>query len=583
MLRSLNISNFVLISRLKMDFHTGLTVLTGETGSGKSIIVDALGLLLGSRSFVDSIREGEQTALIEGLFELGDKKSRAAWDLLASLGIDEDSSGEIIIRREINANGRNRIYLNDRLITGGTLRALQPFLVEIHGQGEQQSLLSRQVQLDLLDNFAGAIPLRMRVAMAYARFKESNEALLKLKQDVAEKEQLEDVLRYQLTELKRVAPIPGEDEELAAERELLTHAEKLAELSSNVYGELYEKDDSILSRLGVVKRWLQDLSSIDSRIEATLDALESAEINLTDVAETLRDHCDGIDFSPARLDAIENRLAELERLKRKYNSGLSGFPKLIESLQSRVESFEDLSEREESLKKQIELARKDYILLAKELTSHRRNAATMLEDRVTKELEQVAMQQSKFFVRVETFEESDLNGDYYSPNGCDQVEFLISANPGESPRPLARVASGGELSRIMLTLRLVGGGSGKQLPQEGTLVFDEVDAGIGGRSAEAVGRRLKDLSKTQQVLCVTHQAQLARFADHHYFVSKSLHDGRTVTSVTELNSEERVQELARMIGGSEDSAPMEAARWLLESSSRLKPSTAGSVKRGKAR
>jgi DNA repair protein RecN (Recombination protein N) len=580
MLKSINISNFAVINRLQVDFEPGLNLLTGETGSGKSIIVDALGLLLGERSSVSQIRTGERLAVVEGLFQLEGEASRQVRKVLAAAGIDRESEAGMMIRREINSSGKSRLFIDDQMATAGALRALQPFLAEIHGQGEQRSLLSAQSHLRLLDSYAGCLALRREVRDAFARWKSARETLELLGRELAERERREDLLQYQLAEIRAVAPQAGEDEALLAEKRLLTHAEKVLQLGTGAYAELYESDESVLARLAAIRRRLEELGAIDARIGPYIQMLEAGMMTLTEVAYNLRGYGETIEFSPARLAQIEDRLADLERLKRKYNRSLQGILDVQLEFSEQLSRLSDLSGQEGLQREALAAAVEDYIEKAKRLTACRKEAAPRLAQRVMEDLRHVAMEQARFIVSVETVapcpdaglrDEADERSDgpgarpFFSPDGADRIEFLLSANPGESPRPLARVASGGELSRLMLTLRTIGMGAEAEAQSTATVVFDEIDAGIGGRVAEAVGRRLKTLSATRQVLCVTHQPQIARFANFHYRVDKLVERGRTITTVKNLDREERVGELARMIGGAVDAAKTrEAARWLLE-------------------
>jgi DNA repair protein RecN (Recombination protein N) len=431
--------------------------------------------------------------------------------------------------------------------------------------------------------------LRREVGEAYAEWRSASAALEQLLRELAERERTEDLLKYQLAEIGGVAPQAGEDESLAAEKRLLTHAEKLLHLGTSAYASLYESDESVLSRLANIRRQLEELAEIDGRIRPVIQTLEAGILSLTDVADELRGYGDDVEFSPSRLARIENRLAELERLKRKYNSSLQGILEIQLELEEKLGRLSDLSERERAQRDLLNAAQAEYIDLARRLTACRQTGAPALAKRVMDDLRHVAMEQARFIVQVETSAGPSLNvgGEasegsleretseraavaesrpFFSPYGADRVEFLLSANPGEAARPLARVASGGELSRLMLTLRTIGMSEDDLAQGAGTVVFDEIDVGIGGRVAEAVGRRLRSLSRTRQVLCVTHQPQIARFADHHYVVDKSVWGGRTVTSVRSLDQEERVGELARMIGGGEADAQStrEAARWMLE-------------------
>jgi DNA repair protein RecN (Recombination protein N) len=604
MLKFLNIVNFAIISRLRVEFHAGLNLLTGETGAGKSIIVDALSLLLGTRASTEVIRTGERVSFVEGTFELTKEHSLKVQELLSGVGITLEADEDLMIRRELQAGGRSRIFINDRSVSAATLKALQPFLVEIHGQGQQQSLLNARGQLRLLDTFNGCEELLQKVSEAYMRRRGVMESLRSSMSDEIERARTLELIRYQLTELERINPQADEEELLLADKALLAQAERILELNAKAFATLYEQDESVLAQLASIKRWLQDLQAVDARVTAALEAVAAATDTLADVADELRHYRSDLDFSPARLAEIENRLAELERLKRKYGCGLDELQRVRLDLRARVNELENWTERERELRAELSAIEQEYASAAGRLSTCRRTGAPLLAQTVEADLQHVALAGARFIVQVETaradarrgersWAESDSSANaYWTPSGADRVEFLLTANVGEEARPLSRVASGGELSRLMLTLRAVAQGSSSQAhkrTQGATLVFDEIDVGIGGRVAEAVGRRLKTLAGTQQVLCVTHQPQIARFADHHYLVEKQEEAGRTVTSIREVRDEARVGELARMIGGSEDVATTrETARWLIESAAQAPKLAATStlrqrVKRGKSR
>jgi DNA repair protein RecN (Recombination protein N) len=586
MLKFLNISNVAVINRLSFELYNGLNLLTGETGAGKSIIVDALGLMLGRRGGADLIRSGERMATIEGGFELNPQQRHRVQSVLNDVAVDLISEEILLIRKEVHRTGRNRIFVNDQYVAASTLKIIQPLLLEIVGQSEQYALSSAHSHLDMLDSFAKTEDLRLKTSVAYANWRKATKALEVLKQDESERGRLSDFLQYQITEIEKVNPEVGEDQRLLDERTLLVHSERALELSAQGYYELYESDQSVLTKMGILKKSLQELSAIDGRVGIWVEFLETANATLTEVADGLRGFGNGIDFSRNRLEEIEDRLAELAQIKRKYGRELGELLALKVKLCEQLEQMQCTAERVSEIEHEIEAAKKEYIKLAGRLSDIRRKAARRLEKRVMDELGYFAMERALFIVsfgeessdKKVTSEEtqdyipgqqSEADTSFWMPSGIDHVEFLLSANPGEAPRPLIRVASGGELSRLMLALRTVCqmeadtelDGSARAAV---TLIFDEIDTGIGGKTAEAVGRRLKELSGNQQVICVTHQAQIARFADHHYAVSKRVEEGRTVTTIRTLDAEERVGELARMIGGAEDiESAREAARWML--------------------
>jgi DNA repair protein RecN (Recombination protein N) len=575
MLKSLIISNFAVIDHLRIDFLPGLNVLTGETGSGKSIIVDALSLLLGNRSSSAQIRTGKSQASIEGAFQFIKAKQEVLREVLADIGLDEVL--HLTIRREIYASGKGRSFINGKSVTAGVLKRLQPFVAEIYGQGEQRSLLSSQSHRELLDHFGKCVPLKNDVRGIFRRLKSAERELQLLVSNSIERERSIDFIEHQLAEIDAINPQSGEDDQLLAERRILVHSEKIIELGSGAYHDLYESDESVLARLTLIRRQLDELGGFVGSAEVAMESLLSGIASLSDVADALRRYGSDLEYSPARLAEVETRLAELEKLKRKYGVNLNEILKIREELAAQLSGASDSAERIDALRRELEILRQDYIEAAGRLTACRRASAPVLEQSVMAGLGDVAMGQAKFLVSIETstleddapVEQTDptniadesSGSAFFTQNGADYVEFLLSANPGESPRPLSYVASGGELSRLMLTLRAVG--QENELVE--TVVFDEVDVGIGGRVAEAVGQRLKTLAATRQVFCVTHQAQIAKFADNHFVVKKGLEGERTVTNIRKLTPEERIDELSRMIGGDEKAETTRvAAQWLLD-------------------
>jgi DNA repair protein RecN (Recombination protein N) len=576
MLKSLIISNFAVIDHLRIDFSLGLNVLTGETGSGKSIIVDALGLLMGGRSSSAQIRTGEAQASIEGIFQFIKAKQQGIQEILGEINLEENL--DLLIRREIFATGKSRTFINAKNVAAGILRKLQPFVAEIYGQGEQRSLLSAQSHRELLDHFGGCAALKNEVRRNFLSLRSAERELKLLVGDAGDRERLVDFIQHQLAEIDAIRPQSGEDDQLLAERKMLVHSERIIELGSNAYNGLYESDESVLARLTLIRRQLEELAGFVGNAGVAMDSLLSGIASLSDVADALRRYGSSVEYSPVRLSEVESRLAELEKLKRKYGRDLDGILKVRDDLAKQLSASLNSAERVDALRSELEVLRQDYIESARRLTSCRRSSAPVLEQRVMDGLGHVAMGQAKFLVSIETSaledeeeaENMDIteiadessNSKFFTQSGADYVEFLLSANPGESPRPLSYVASGGELSRLMLTLRAIN----QEDEMLETIVFDEVDVGIGGRVAEAVGQRLKTLSTARQVFCVTHQAQIAKFADHHFVVTKMVEGERTVTNIRELTQEERISELSRMIGGDEKAeTTREAAQWLLDS------------------
>ena len=556
MLQLLSISNIALIDDLRVEFDGALNLLTGETGSGKSIIVDALGVLIGGRFTSELLKSGAERGSIEGLFLLAPNPQLES--LLENSGLQ--NGDELIIRREISAGGRNKIFINNQLATQSLLRDLRPFLVDIHGQGDQQTLFDTDTHLELLDSFAGHHALRAEVAEAYEALTGLQRELATLRKDSAEKFQLVDTLQFQIAELENAQLSLGEDERLEEEGRRLSNIEKLTTLCQSSYSRIYEDDDAALARLRQTLKEIEELSEYDSGFREYLEGLESARAVLEDLSFALRDFADKLEFSPSRLATIADRLAELSRLKRKYGGAIEAALEHLAQSQDRLRQIETSDEREQQLTAELQTAQQRYLETARKLHKQRVKAAKALEKAVEQGIAEVAMESARFEVQVNgDLGSDDVNG-AAGRNGIDRVEFYFSANVGEEVKPLARVASGGAASRLMLVLKTVSNAS--EFPR--TIVFDEIDSGIGGRVSEAVGIKLKKLSETNQVLCVTHQPQIARFADNHLVVQKEAHDGRTLVNVNKLDRAGRVEEIARMLTGAEitDSARRHARELL---------------------
>lgn len=542
MLSLLKIRNIALIDELGIEFAAGLNLLTGETGSGKSIIVDSLGALTGDRVSSDIVKEGESAARIEGIFQV-----RATPELSAIFddsGVELEGSGdvEVIVRRELSLTGKNRIIVNDQLVTQAFLKKIGPFLVDIHGQGDQASLTDPSNYLEMLDAYAGLSDFREKTAVGFGKLREIRNELRSLREDEAQKLQLLDLLRFQVEELEAAKLVPGEDDALEEEKRRLNNAEKLSALSEESYLLLYENPESTVTTLDKVARKIEELSQFESGFAAFNDGLADARALLEDLAYAVRDFSGKLEFSPDRLDEIENRLAEIGRLKRKYGGTIENAIEHFEEVSSRLRNIETAELREKELEADLAAARAVFLGAAVRLHDERAKFASKMAREIEENLKAVALEKARFEVRVIGDREDD---DSFGPAGFDRVEFLFSANPGESVKPIAKVASGGELSRLMLVLRTIA--TTAELGK--TMVFDEIDTGIGGRVAEAVGLKLKQLASSQQVLCVTHQPQVASLADHHFVVSKSTENGRTRVNVRELDEHEKVEELARMLAG----------------------------------
>jgi DNA repair protein RecN (Recombination protein N) len=520
MLRYLSIEHLAVIDKVEVDFDAGFTVLTGETGAGKSILVEAVGLLLGARASSDLVRTGEQTATIQAIFD--------------------GPEGEVIVRREITAQGRSRAFVNGALATAGALRELASQLLEMHGQHEHQGLLVPDSHLDLLDTYAGHDDDRAELAALHQRVHALRTERDTLALDERQKLARVDLLTFQRDEIARVAPREGEDEDLAAERQVLANAEKLQRLSREAYEVLYDQDASVLRGLATVWRRVAELAAVDARAQPFLENRDVLGAELDELARFLRDYAEHIDTSPARLLQVDDRLGQLDRLKKKYGPGLPEVAEHADRCAAELAMLEFADVRAAEVERELGEAERAYLEAADRLSSSRQMAARQFADALVKELGQLAMGRTRFEVRFER-----LVPGAWTPRGVDSAEFFVSPNPGEDLRPLAKIASGGELSRLMLAIKTLTARTGGGM----TLIFDEVDAGIGGHTADVVGRRLQALAAEAQVLCITHLPQIAAAADTHIRITKRIRGQRTATEVERLDDRARVEELARMIAG----------------------------------
>jgi DNA repair protein RecN (Recombination protein N) len=538
MLRYLAIRRLAVIDQLELEFGPGLTVLTGETGAGKSILVGAVGLLGGGRASADLVRTGEDAATIEGMFDTSDGR-------------------EVIVRREISAQGRSRAFVDGALATSATVRDVSRDLVDLHGQHEHQILLDPAAHLDVLDAYAKLEDERATVATAFAAWRDLRNEKERLLASQREHASRAEFIQFQLSEIDRVAPKPNEDDELATTRQVLANADKLQRLCGEAYQSLYEGDHAALSTLGLVWRRVGELAAIDERFNPHVALRETIKPALEDLAYFLRSYAANIDASPARLQEVEDRLAALERLKKKHGPALNDVVEKATRLRRELDDLEHSTERTAELDKKLSAARDEYVARATVLSQRRRAAAAVFSKTLERSLGDLAMNRTRCAVQfADAVSEQE-----WTERGLEQAEFYISPNPGEELRPLARIASGGELSRIMLALKTLGS---TDAPGK-TLIFDEVDSGIGGAVADVVGNRLQTLARTFQVLCITHLPQIAAYGDAHFCISKSVKQGRTQTRVDRLTNAARQEELARMIGGSVVSATVKAsAREMLE-------------------
>jgi len=542
MLSLLKIRNIALIDELELEFASGLNLLTGETGSGKSIIVDSLGALTGERVSSDLIKEGTNQAQIEGLFTVrADQVLREAFDE-SGIELDDAEETDLIVRRELATTGKNRIFINNQLVTQAFLRKIGAFLVDIHGQGEQATLFNASTHLEMLDEFAQLDNLRNKTAEKFRKLAEIRREIESLREDEAQKLQLLDILQFQVEEIGKAALQTGEDEQLEEEKRRLNNVEKLSSLSEESYLLLYENDEATITTLEKVISRINELAEYESAFAEYGESLATAQAVLEDLAFSVRDFRNSLEFSPERLTEIENRLAEISRLKRKYGGTVESVLAHFAEASERLKNIETAELREAELNKELKAAREDYLKTARELHDKREKSAKKLEKEIEANLKAVSLEKARFEIRLTADADDDKS---FTAKGLDKVEFYFSANPGESVRPIAKVASGGELSRLMLILNT----TTKLSEASKTMVFDEIDTGIGGRVAEAVGLKLKELARTQQVLCVTHQPQVASLADHHFVVRKESVKNRTEVCVRELDAGEQIEEIARMLAG----------------------------------
>ncbi len=536
MLRFLRIRNLAVIDAAEVEFEPGFNVLTGETGAGKSILVEAVGLLLGGRASADLVRTGEDAATIEAMFETAGE--------------------ELVVRREITAQGRSRAFIDGGLATAGALKELSSRLVELHGQHEHQTLLDPATHLGVLDAYGRLDALLEPVAAAFDTWRAAGGEVDRVRRLLADREARQEIVAFQLAELDRAAlRDAGEDEDLAARRQVLASAERVERLCAESYASLYERDEAILAALGGVWRRVGELAALDPQFQPFLDARDGIKSQLEDLALFLRRYADGIEASPARLQETEARLALLERLKRKYGPALADVIARREALRGEEEALQRSDQELAARERAHADARAAYLAAAGALGRERRRVARRFGAALELLLADLAMEQTRVEVR---FGGPLVGESGWSARGVDDAEFFVSPNPGEELRPLARIVSGGELSRIMLAIKTLTATTRRGFSEAADrrpsgaapgLIFDEVDAGIGGRVADVVGRKLRALGSTFQVLCITHLPQIAASGDAHFLIEKRVDAGRTRTTIVRLDEPGRVEELARMLGG----------------------------------
>ena len=538
MLVELTVENYAVIDRLRVRFHAGLNLLTGETGSGKSLVVDALGLLLGGRASAEMIRSGEERARVAGIFEVRDSPRVRA--VLAPAGF-EPEDGELLIVREVLAGGKSRAFVASRPATIALLRELAPHLGDIHGQHEQQLLFSSETQREMLDAFAGSHKLLAEVAGSYGALRRVESELAEMERSEQAKLRLLDLWQFQRREIESLRLQAGEDSALENERRVLQNLGRILEAAGGAYAALYDSPESAATLVKLAAKKLEELGRIDRALAEIRESLKPAEIALSEASYALRDYLGGLEANPGRLEEIEARLAAIDKAKRKYGATIEDVMGYLQQVTRDIDAVEHAGERMEALGSERRKLREQYDEVAANLSERRKEAAAKLARRVEAELADLAMERAVFQIALGPADASAC--------GTDAVQFLVSPNLGEEPKAIEKIASGGEISRIALALKTCVAAPARAGGPVRTLVFDEVDAGIGGGVAEGVGRRLKKLGAANQVLCVTHLAQIACFADHHYAVEKREQKGRTVAAIEELNGPSRTREVGRMLSG----------------------------------
>ncbi len=541
MLLELRVENYAVIDSLAVEFAPGLNLLTGETGAGKSILIGALSLLLGEKAFADVVRHGAEKAVVSGVFDAAEP---AVKGILEANGVDWEG-GQIIVKREVAAGGKGRVFVNNQPATVALLRQLAPALASIHAQNENILTFDAPARLSLLDAYSGNE--LQDLAAKHAAWAGVRDHIVEFEREEQDRLRMADLWSFQKKEIEAARLQPGEDQKLETEKRVLANAEKLFSAAQAAYDALYEADESVVANLSAARKHLEELARFDPKFQEALATLDGAKAAIEDVSSTARDYADRIDASPERLAEVEDRLALLDRLKRKYGGTAD---EVIAYGDNVARSLNELENREDflrELKKQLDSAATVYLSGAQAISRKRYAAAKDLQKLVETEINQLAMK-AQFRIDVSG---SDEPGNW-TATGFDSVQYLISPNPGEPLRPVEQIASGGELSRVMLALKATVETGKKSKTSSGTqrtLVFDEIDTGIGGRAAEAVGRKLKTLARANQVLCITHLPQIASFADHHYLIEKREVSGRARTLVRALDAGQRTEEIARMLSG----------------------------------
>lgn len=564
MLAELTIIDFAIIDKLQLSIAAGFNVLTGETGAGKSIVIDAVGLLLGGRAGVEMIRAGSERALIEGVFQLNSGGHEAIRSMLQTNELlDEDNPDTLIISREIRSGGRSSCRVNGRVVPLGMLKDVGELLVDIHGQSEHLSLLRPREHVNLLDRYANTWDMRQKFSHLVAQLRDVRKELNELVKSEAELARRADILKFQINEIKSAKLKAGEEEDLITLRTRLANAESLAALAEDAYASLYEgvgETPAALDALAQAQKALTGLAKIDPKFQEHVNTIDTAVVQIDDLARDVKNYRDAIEYSPKRLEVVEERLDLIKRLKRKYGVTIDDVASFADRATKELDGIEHSGERIEELRKQEDRWLREIGQVGKDLSAARNAAAEQLSNAIESELNDLRMSGAHFGVDLKW--EPDANGAFveggdrfaFDATGLDRVEFLVAPNVGEGLKPLVKIASGGETARLMLALKTVL----SRADQTPTLIFDEIDQGIGGRVGATVGQKLWGLSHHHQVLCITHLPQLAGYADTHFKVEKSIDGERTLTHITMLDGAARIEELAQMLGASGEGATLSA-------------------------
>lgn len=517
MLKGLNVENFAIIDNISLKFEDGLNVFTGETGAGKTIIIEALSLVLGERADASLIRTGEEKAVISALFDI--------------------AGNETFIKREITSAGKGGCYINEKIVPLSALKETGNALVDIHGQYEHQSLLKPEKHVDLLDRFGGLKERQEKITEVYDELKEKEKRLDELKTLEKESESMKELIQFQVDEIANAALSEGEDERIEKERLVLSNFQKLTEITGGAYQELYESEGAAVDRLKKIVMQLQSVAQLDENIKGFLGRADELSLSLQDLASEIRRYRDGLEYDPQRLEMLTEKQDIIQKLKKKYGATISDILNFKKEAERKLKDISSRREEIGNLAMEVTELKEKCLKESRELSKKRKAAAEKLEEKVENELADLEMKKTKFKVQISECE--------LGPKGIDEIEFLLSPNPGEDLRPLVKIASGGEMSRIMLALKSILSDA-DEIP---VMVFDEIDLGIGGKTASSVGAKMKALSSKKQIICITHLAQIAAFGNSHFKVEKTVEKGRTKTEVKELTGDERVEEVARMISG----------------------------------